>query len=77
MKTRTQVLLEPRHEAYLRREADERNCSMSAALRSLLDEKMTSGTRTSDPFAALAGSVDGEAGPAGRHADEILYGPEA
>jgi len=75
MKTRTQVLLDPRHEAFLRRQAKERNCSISAALRSLLDEKINATVGDSDPFAAMAGSVDGEHGPAGRQAEDLLYGP--
>jgi hypothetical protein len=78
MKLRTQLLLEPRHDALLRREARARKCSISAALRSVLDERIGAAALPGQgPLDALAGAANGPRGSGGREAEDLLYGPEA
>jgi len=74
MKIRSQVLLDAKHDAWLRREARLRKCSVSATLRQILDERLAMPRSDGDPFADLAGSVDGSKEPVGRNADTYLYG---
>jgi|GEM_PF-2091520 len=75
MKERTQILLESRQGAVLRREAKARKCSVSAVLRQLIDEHPCfSRSVGDDPFSALAGAVDGSRDPVGRNAETFLYG---
>lgn len=76
MKHRTQLLLEERHYAYLKREASVRRCSLSSALRDLLEERMSRSAlpMEEDPVLQIAGKYDGPAGAEGRNAEEILYG---
>jgi len=73
------VLLEPRHDALLRREARARKCSISAALRSVLDERIGSVRKPpgQGPLDTLAGASDGPPGSGGRDAETLLYGHEA
>ena len=76
MKVLTQILLEAQHEIYLRSEAKARNLSVSAVLRSILDERMArrSDLAAGDTLDALAGSARGKNEHGGRNPEDILYG---
>jgi hypothetical protein len=81
MKHRTQVLIEPKHHAYLQREARARQCSLSGALRCLLDERMSRDARrlpaAEDPVLKAAGTFrSGHSDTAARD-EEFLYGGQA
>ena len=72
MMRRKQVLLSPELERWLADRARREGRSVSAVLRSVLeDAQRASRSRAPDPLAAAAGSIKGRS--LGTH-DEILYG---
>ena len=81
MKHRTQVLLDPRHHAYLRQEAEARKCSLSGALRRLIDDRMTAESQrvpdAADPVLNVAGTFRSGRSDTASRDEEILYGREA
>ncbi|HEY5892630.1 MAG TPA: hypothetical protein VIT91_05305 [Chthoniobacterales bacterium] len=78
MKHRTQLLLDDHHYAFLKREAQLRRCSISSALRSLLQEKMETMARNTapedDPVFEIAGKYASGHTDTAEKAEEILYG---
>jgi hypothetical protein len=80
MKHRTQILLEEKHYAYLKREAASRRCSLSGALRGLLEEKMAGAEESlvpeDDPVLQIAGKYHSGHTNTARNDEDILYGEE-
>ncbi|MDD5260561.1 MAG: hypothetical protein PHD76_01810 [Methylacidiphilales bacterium] len=76
MKLRTQLLLQPAHHTFLKRKALERNSSISAALRDLLDEKMSESKAVTenDPVLKLVAKYASGYSDTSRRSKEILYG---
>lgn len=81
MKHRTQLLLEAGHYAYLKREAKARRCSLSGALRNLLDEQMrremAPAETGEDAILKIAGSFRSGHSNTSSRDEEILYGRDA
>lgn len=76
MKLRTQLLLQPIHHTFLKRIAQERHSSISAALRELLDEKILESRAAAedDPVMKLVGKYASDHSDTSRRSKEILYG---
>lgn len=78
MKHRTQLLLDDRHYAFLKQEAQKRRCSISSALRSLLEEKIEIASRSrapeDDPVLEIAGKYESGHPDTAEKAEKILYG---
>lgn len=76
MQKRTQILLEPGHHDYLKREAKLRRSSISGVVRDLLDEKMA-GARAvgedADPVLGIIGKYASGRRDTSLRSKEILY----
>jgi len=73
--TRTQILLEEAEHRFLAQEAAHRGVSVSAYIRSLVEEKMLQAAPAEARLAEIVGVISDPAGFAGADHDEVLYGP--